>query len=98
MYPWDDQRWEKRWTEDHPDVRVVPCTHCGSEGRLYRGHANDPNPRDCGPCPVCEGTGGEVIEVEPVELENLEAERAAEERRQLENAEMAEHFRKHPHG
>lgn len=57
-----------------PDAsaRIVPCEHCGSEGRLYSGHANDPNPRDDGPCPVCEGTGGEIIEAEPITLEDLE--------------------------
>lgn len=53
------------------DPRIVPCTRCGSEGRLYSGPANDPNPRDEGPCPVCEGTGGEIIETEPVTLDDL---------------------------
>ena len=54
--------------------RVVPCTHCGSEGRLYSGHANDPNPLDCGECPVCKGTGGEIIETEPIELQDMDRE------------------------
>lgn len=54
------------------DVRIVLCERCRSEGRLYCGHANDPNPRDCGPCPACEGTGGELIEVEPIEMEDLD--------------------------
>ena len=52
-------------------LRIIPCTHCGSEGRLYSGHPNDPNPCDEGGCPVCEGTGGEIIETESVELADL---------------------------
>lgn len=51
--------------------RIIPCTRCGSEGRLYSGHPNDPNPVDDGECPACEGTGGEVIETEPVTLDDL---------------------------
>jgi hypothetical protein len=51
------------------DVRIVPCEACGSEGRIYRGQYEDE--RDCGPCPYCEGTGGEIITVQPIELEDL---------------------------
>jgi hypothetical protein len=47
------------------DPRIIPCKHCGSEGRIYRGKYEDE--RDCGPCPVCEGTGGEIVETEAVE-------------------------------
>lgn len=46
------------------ETRFVPCEACGSEGRIYRGHPNDPNPTDEGPCPVCEGTGMMEVEVE----------------------------------
>lgn len=53
------------------EARIMPCERCGSEGRLYSGRANDPNPHDDGPCPVCEGTGGEIIETEPVTLDDL---------------------------
>lgn len=53
------------------DPRVWPCQWCGSEGRIYSGHPNDPNPRDEGPCEACEGTGGEIIETEPIEMEDL---------------------------
>ncbi len=53
------------------DYRIILCEACSSEGRVYRGHANDPNPRDEGPCPACEGTGGEIIETQPIELEDL---------------------------
>lgn len=49
--------------------RLVLCDHCGSEGRLYHGHPNDPNPRDVGPCPVCEGTGMMLVETEPLTME-----------------------------
>lgn len=59
------------------DHRIVLCEHCGSEGRIYRGHANDPNPRDDGPCPVCEGTGYEVVTTEPITMEEALAMDAA---------------------
>lgn len=55
----------------HVDFRLVLCEHCGSEGRIYSGHPNDPYPRDEGPCSVCEGTGMELVEVEPITLEDL---------------------------
>lgn len=47
-----------------PDVRIVLCEYCGSEGRIYRGLYDDE--RDCGECPACEGTGGEIVEVEAI--------------------------------
>lgn len=49
--------------------RIVLCECCGSEGRIYRGRYEDE--RDCGQCPACKGTGYEVIETEPIELEDL---------------------------
>lgn len=49
--------------------RVIPCRTCDSEGRIYRGLYEDE--RDCGPCPDCEATGGEIIETDPVELDDL---------------------------
>lgn len=59
---------------EHPDVRVVPCETCGTEGRLYervttyeRNAAPHDDLVDTGPCPDCEGTGGELVKVEPVE-------------------------------
>lgn len=51
------------------DPRIIPCQHCGSEGRLYARQYEDE--RDVGECPVCEGTGGEIIETEPITLEDL---------------------------
>lgn len=52
-------------------TRIITCEHCGGEGRLLRGHPNDPHPTDCGPCKACDGTGREVIETEPVEMDDL---------------------------
>ena len=51
--------------------RIVLCETCGSEGRLF---SNDGGPHDTdgGPCPWCEGTGGEIIETYQIELEDLE--------------------------
>lgn len=55
------------------DIRFVLCEACGSEGRILssRYGGNDPDTIDCGPCPVCEGTGSMEIEVEPIEMEDL---------------------------
>ena len=30
------------------------------------------DPVDCGPCPQCEATGSEIVEVEPIEMEDLD--------------------------
>lgn len=49
---------------------LVPCECCQSEGRLYRGQYEDE--RDCGECPVCEGTGGALVDSEPVTMEDLD--------------------------
>lgn len=58
------------------NARIIPCPHCGSEGRLYREtslrdeygnvmeHIED--------CPTCEGTGGMIIEAEPITMEDLD--------------------------
>jgi len=63
------------------DPRVIPCQHCGTEGRIYRrawiyepgcGHAHHHGEEDCGECPTCEGTCGEIIETEPITLEDME--------------------------
>lgn len=50
-----------------PEVTIVPCDDCGSEGRILRGWGNDPDPRDYGPCQTCEGTGMMLVELEEVE-------------------------------
>lgn len=50
--------------------RIVLCEACGSEGRVLRGQYEDE--RDYGPCPYCEGTGGEIIETQPIEMVDLD--------------------------
>lgn len=63
---------------DH--IRVVGCEACGTEGRVLVGDVFwdraiggfVPGERDEGPCPYCEGTGGEIIETQPIEMEDLE--------------------------
>lgn len=54
------------------DVRIVPCEACGTEGCRYFGHPNAPDHEYCEPCPYCEGTGGEIVTVEPVGLIDLD--------------------------
>lgn len=60
------------------NLRIVWCETCGSEGRIYRqatyhssAHIGAPNEIDCGECPDCEGTGGALIEVEPIDQDDL---------------------------
>jgi hypothetical protein len=53
--------------DDSP--RIIGCETCDTEGRILRGAG--PDPKDYGPCPVCDGTGGEIIRTEPVTLEDL---------------------------
>lgn len=55
---------------DCQECRIVLCEHCGSEGRIYRGQYDDE--RDCGECPACEGTGGEIVTVTPITVEDLD--------------------------
>lgn len=43
---------------------IVPCGYCDGEGRVYRGHPNDPEPRSAR-CPVCGGKGLEEVACEP---------------------------------
>lgn len=60
--------------------RIIKCERCGGEGRIYtREDWFDPQAgwvsgeHDDGPCPACEGTGGEIIETQPVGLDDLPA-------------------------
>jgi hypothetical protein len=57
------------------DVRLKPCEHCQSEGRIIRSVSRhwglEPKEEDCGECPVCKGTGMEMIEVESIDLDDL---------------------------
>ncbi|MER9217909.1 hypothetical protein NKI48_03090 [Mesorhizobium sp. M0644] len=50
------------------DFRIVGCEACGTEGRIYHGECDDGYSE---PCPYCEGTGGEIIPVEPVTIDDL---------------------------
>jgi hypothetical protein len=56
--------------------RIVLCEACGSEGHLYEWTSaldtwGQPL-QDISKCPWCEGTGGEIIETQPIELEDLD--------------------------
>lgn len=53
------------------DFRIKPCEHCQSEGRILRCGWYVWEEVDCGECPVCEGTGMEMIETEPVEEQEI---------------------------
>lgn len=50
-----------------------PCAHCGGEGKLYtsRYGGNDPDVWPIGECPVCDGTGYELIETNEIEEEEI---------------------------
>lgn len=58
------------------EVRIVFCEACQSEGRIYVSDGfswdDGPRERDIGPCEVCEGTGGEIVEVQPIDLSDLD--------------------------
>ena len=47
-------------------VTLQLCQACGSEGRILRRGWYEFEEVDCGPCPVCDGTGGELIATQPV--------------------------------
>jgi hypothetical protein len=53
------------------NARIVPCQACGTEGRRLVAVAGQWDPEDRGPCPVCKGTGGEIIETQAIEFEDL---------------------------
>jgi len=52
------------------DLRIVLCEACGSEGRILSCDGG-PYDTDGGPCPYCEGTGGELIKVQPITEEDF---------------------------
>lgn len=62
------QEWERR--EREAEYRVIPCEACGSEGRVLTSDGG-PYDKDHGPCPYCDGTGSELIEVQPITIEDL---------------------------
>ena len=58
------------------NARVVCCTVCGSEGVLtystsYMDEYGNPMER-VERCDACEGTGGEVIETQPIDQQDIE--------------------------
>jgi len=62
-----------RWNGENNE-RIVPCAPCGTEGRIYeralvheRNAAPHDDDVDVGPCTVCEGTGGEIVETELID-------------------------------
>jgi hypothetical protein len=52
------------------DLRIVGCEYCSTEGKLYCGEFDEE--RCIGDCPICEGTGGEIIETQPIDMEDLD--------------------------
>lgn len=49
------------------ELRFIVCQDCDGEGRRWRthfSHWDPPEEVDAGPCPTCDGTGYEVVEVE----------------------------------
>jgi hypothetical protein len=59
-------------TDPLPVTRQL-CVRCGGEGTLYtsRYGGNDPDVWPTGECPVCDGTGYELVETEEVEEEEI---------------------------
>lgn len=55
------------------NLRIMLCPTCGSEGRILTARGNDPYPTDHGECPECEGGGLVLVEVEPIDMQDLEA-------------------------
>lgn len=58
-----------------PDYRIVLCEACGSEGRILTNNGG-PDDIDHGECPYCEGTGGEIVSVQPIEMSDLDEDRS----------------------
>jgi hypothetical protein len=57
------------------DLRIVACEACGTEGRVLQSNGG-PDDIDCGECPYCDGTGGEIITTQPIEMADLDSEGA----------------------
>lgn len=53
-----------------PDLRVVPCEDCGTEGKIYQGQYEDE--RYICDCGTCEGTGGALIHTRPIDIDDLD--------------------------
>jgi hypothetical protein len=59
-------------TDPDPLTIWVLCEYCGGEGVKYTGHQNDPFPKYVGPCQVCNGSGTEEVEANPITMEDLD--------------------------
>jgi Zn finger protein HypA/HybF involved in hydrogenase expression len=57
-------------TDDN--LRIMLCPTCGSEGRLIYAYRNDPENERYEECPECEGACVVLVEVEPIDMEDLE--------------------------
>jgi hypothetical protein len=78
----DGEKLRQLTGEDHGpwDLTIVECTACGGEGRIIINHGVGydrhtgyfPDERDHGPCPYCDGTGGEIITTQPIEIDDLD--------------------------
>jgi len=68
----DGEKLRQMTGEDHGPWRIVPCEACGSEGRVLVTMPGEWDPEDRGPCPYCDGTGGEIITTQPIEMEDLD--------------------------
>jgi hypothetical protein len=58
-----------------PNVRIVPCEECGTEGRIYLRRFGSTLPDDvydAGACPVCGGECSVIVEVQSIEMEDLD--------------------------
>lgn len=56
------------------ELRFIVCQDCDGEGRRWRTHFSQwdpPEDVDAGPCPTCDGTGYEVVEVESLSEEEF---------------------------
>jgi hypothetical protein len=71
----EQQFYEKHRRLEALDHRIVACEACGTEGRIF--HGNGDKPWDyVEECPYCDGTGGEIITTQPIEMADLDAEGA----------------------
>lgn len=57
----------------HDDMlRLMPCSMCGTEGVLIYARGNNPDHEREEECPVCEGCRCELVEIEPIEIDDLD--------------------------
>jgi RecJ-like exonuclease len=46
-------------------MSILPCEHCGGEGRIFKSKygGNDPDVWDAGKCEACEGSGNQPCQM-----------------------------------